>query len=311
MIAVAWKDREMTEMERHVLKLGSHMSTSGGGPHMALRRAAEQRMQACQLFTKNERQWNAKPLTEEQITLFHEELENGPIKAEHVVAHDSYLINIASPDDEMWEKSRLALLLELERCDQLGIPYLVSHPGAHVKSGVEAGVARVIEAINRINDERPDGKCTLLIETTAGQGTTLGRSFEEIAQMLDGVEDKSRVAVCFDTCHVFAAGYDIRTPEAYAETMKHFDEVIGINQIKALHLNDSKFGLGSHKDRHAMIGEGEIGLEGFRAVMNDARLTCRPAVLETEKDAAGLNDARNIATLRSLIETPSHVEASA
>jgi deoxyribonuclease-4 len=187
------------------LKLGSHMSIAGG-PHMALRRAAEQHMEACQLFTKNERQWNAKPLTEEQIMLFRSELENGPIKARHVVAHDSYLINVASPDDEMWEKSRRALADELNRCEQLGIPYLVSHPGAHVQSGVEAGIARVIEAVNRINDEAPERRSVLLLETTAGQGTTLGARFEELAQMIDGIEDKSRVAVCFDTCHVFAAG---------------------------------------------------------------------------------------------------------
>ncbi len=283
-----------------MLALGSHMSTSGGGPPMALKRALDLELEACQLFTKNERQWAAKPLTDEQIEAFHLGLANDLALDRRVVAHDSYLINLASPDDELWEKSKAALLVELQRCDSLQIPYLVSHPGAHVGSGIDAGIARIIEGINETLAARPDGATVLLLETTAGQGTTLGKTFEEIARMREGIEDKARVAVCFDTCHTFVAGYDIRTPEAYASTMGRFDETIGLDQIKVFHLNDAKFGLGSHKDRHEHIGAGEIGLDGFRNLVNDERFTGRMGVLETEKDTTGDLDRKNLTTLRSL-----------
>lgn len=283
-----------------MLALGSHLSTSGGGPPMALRRAAELGVDAVQLFTKNERQWSAKPLTDEQIDAFHQLLQENTRLDRRTVAHDSYLINVASPEDDKWEKSREALLVELQRCDVLGIPYLVSHPGAHMGSGVDAGIARVAEAVNWVNEQRPDGKTVLLLETTAGQGTTLGRTFEELAAMIAGIEDKDRVAVCLDTCHIFVAGYDIRTPETYADTMRQFDETIGGDRIKVLHLNDAKFAIGSHKDRHEHIGAGEIGVEGFRSLVNDARLDGVMGILETEKDPDNVNDRRNLATLRSL-----------
>lgn len=283
-----------------MLALGSHMSTSGGGPPKALERAAALELEACQLFTKSERQWAAKPLTDEQIEAFHLGLEADTTLDRRVVAHDSYLINMATPDDDLWAKSRAALLVELQRCDTLEIPYLVSHPGAHVGSGEEAGIARIVEAVNRVLAERPDGATMLLLETTAGQGTTLGKTFEELAEMVAGIEDKARVGVCFDTCHTFVAGYDIRTPETYAETMRTFDEIVGLDQIRVFHLNDAKFGFGSKKDRHQHIGEGEIGLEGFRNLVNDPRLAGRMGVLETEKDTTGDLDRKNLATLRSL-----------
>lgn len=283
-----------------MLALGSHMSTSGGGPPMALKRAAELELEACQLFTKSERQWAARPLTEEQIESFRTGLETDAVLNRRVVAHDSYLINMASPDDELWIKSQVALLVELQRCDVLGIPYLVSHPGAHVGSGADVGIARIIESVNRVLAQRPDGETMLLLETTAGQGTTLGKTFEEIAQMLAEIEDTARVGVCFDTCHTFVAGYDLRTPEVYAATMRQFDEIIGLDQIRVFHLNDAKFGFGSKKDRHEHIGDGEIGLEGFRSLMNDERLAGRMGVLETEKDLTGDLDRTNLATLRSL-----------
>ena len=267
---------------------------------MALKRAAELELEACQLFTKSERQWAAKPLTAEQIEAFHLGMEQDTVLGRRVVAHDSYLINMASPDDGLWAKSRAALLVELQRCDVLGIPFLVSHPGAHVGSGVDAGIVRIVEAINQVLSERPDGETTLLLETTAGQGTTLGKTFEEIARMLDGIADRRRVAVCFDTCHTFVAGYDIRTPEVYAETMRRFDEIVGLDQIKVFHLNDAKFGLDSRKDRHEHIGDGEIGLDGFRSLVNDERFAGRMGVLETEKDLTGELDRKNLATLRSL-----------
>jgi deoxyribonuclease-4 len=274
------------------------MSISGGH-HLALTRAHAVQMTACQIFTKNASQWKAKPIDPSVIEQFHQQREATGIA--HLVAHDSYLINVASPDDALWEKSRLALMDELDRCDQLGVPYLVAHPGGHVGSGEDAGIARISEAINRIHDEQPEGKAKILLETTAGQGTTLGRTFEELAAIIDKVEDKSRVAVCFDTCHVFAAGYDLREPEVYEATMAAFDEIIGLDLLKVLHLNDSKKGLGSRVDRHAPIGEGELGLMAFELIMNDERLAGLPGVLETPKGDNDEEDARNMATLRSLI----------
>jgi deoxyribonuclease-4 len=274
------------------------MSISGGHD-LALTRAHAVQMTACQIFTKNASQWKAKPIDPAVIERFQQQREATGIA--HLVAHDSYLINVASPDDALWEKSRLALMDELDRCDQLGVPYLVAHPGGHVGSGEDAGIARISEAINRIHDEQPEGQAKILLETTAGQGTHLGRTFEELAAIIDKVEDKSRVAVCFDTCHVFAAGYDLRDPEVYAATMTAFDEIIGLHQLKVLHLNDSKKGLGSRVDRHAPIGEGELGLTAFELIMNDERLAGLPGVLETPKGDNDEEDTRNMATLRSLI----------
>src|SRR5579884_3802674 len=217
-----------------MLELGAHMSIAGG-VDLALTRAAECEMTACQIFTKNASQWQAKPLDAAVIERFHQQREATGIA--HLVAHDSYLINLASPDDALWEKSRLACRDELDRCDLLGVPYLVAHPGGHMESGVEAGISRVAEALNRIHAERPDGKAIVLLETTAGQGTMLGRTFEELAEIIARVEDERRVAVCFDTCHVFAAGYDLRDAESYAATMRACDEIIGLDHVRVFHLN--------------------------------------------------------------------------
>lgn len=280
------------------LALGAHMSAAGG-VDLAITRAAALQMHSCQLFTKNANQWAAKPLDPAVVERFH--LQRDTAGVANLVAHDSYLINIASPDPANWEKSRNALLIELERCDLLGVPYLVSHPGAHMNTDLDEAIGRVSDAINRINDERPDGATTLLIETTAGQGTTLGRSFEEIAAIIDKVEDKSRIGVCFDTCHVFVAGYDLRDEESYNATIKAFDDVVGLEMLKVLHLNDAKKGLGSRVDRHTHIGEGELGLESFRFFMNDPRFEGTPGVLETPKGDNDEEDARNMATLRGLV----------
>lgn len=283
-----------------MLELGAHMSIAGG-VDLALTRAADFDMQSCQIFTKNANQWNAKPLDPAVVERFHANREKTGIQ--HLVAHDSYLINLASPDEVAREKSRVAFRTELDRCDELGVPYLVTHPGAYMDTDVDTGVRRVAESINKIHAERPDGKAVILLETTAGQGTTLGRTFEELAHIRDLVEDKKRVAVCLDTCHIFAAGYDIRDEESYAATMRAFDEIIGFDLLKAIHLNDSKKGLGSRVDRHAAIGEGEIGLKGFELVQNDERLNGLPGILETPKGDAGEEDRRNIATLRRLVAT--------
>ncbi len=194
-----------------------------------------------------------------------------------------------------------ALQIELERCDQLGIPLLVSHPGAHMGTGVETGVSRVAEGINIIHTRMTNGTCSLAIETTAGQGTTLGRTFEEIAQIIDGVDDKSRICVCFDTCHVFAAGYDIRTQETYAVTMQQFDEIVGLDRLQVLHLNDSAKEFGSFRDRHAHIGQGAIGADAFQFLLRDERLGGRPGILETPKDDDVTEDLMNLTTLRGLM----------
>jgi deoxyribonuclease IV len=280
-----------------MLLLGSHVSAAGG-VDKAIDRAMVLDMAAFQVFTKNANQWNAKPLDPKVVERFREGLL--AVGSPPVVAHDSYLINIASPDPATWEKSRLALLIELDRCDELGIPGLVSHPGAHMGSGPEEGIKRVGEAINRIYAERPDGKTHLLLETTAGQGTTLGRTFEEIAAMLELVEDQSRIGVCVDTCHLFAAGYDLRTEESYDSTMRQLDEIVGIHRVEAVHLNDSKKGLGSRVDRHTHIGEGELGKEPFRFLLNDSRFEGLPGILETPKENDVEDDRRNLATLKSL-----------
>lgn len=282
------------------LEFGSHVSASGG-VDKTFGRAEEVDASSIQIFSKNERQWAAKPLDPAVIEHFHSERERTNVDPRLLVIHDSYLINLASPKDDILEKSLAAFKDELLRGDALGIPNLVTHPGAHTGSGVEAGIARFAQSLNEIFSELRDSKTITLLETTAGQGTTLGRSFEELAAIIDQVEDKSRVAICMDTCHIFSAGYDFRTPELYARVMASFDEIVGIRYLRALHLNDSKTPLASNKDRHEQIGDGEIGLEGFRNFVNDPRLNGLPGILETEKDPAGDNDRRNLATLRGLV----------
>jgi deoxyribonuclease-4 len=268
-----------------------------GGHALAIDRATAVGMTACQIFTKNANQWAAKPIATEAATAFRERLATSDVA--WVVAHDSYLINLASPDDAIWERSVHAFADELERCHQLGVQWLVTHPGAHMSSGVDAGIGRVAAALNRIFAARPDLEVTVLLETTAGQGTTLGRTFEELAAILALVEDQTRVGVCFDTCHVFAAGYDIRETTSYAATMRTFDDIIGLSRLRVFHLNDSKKGLGARVDRHAHIGEGELGTEPFRLLLRDERFAAHPGILETPKDDDE-DDRRNMATLRSL-----------
>lgn len=282
------------------LEFGSHVSASGGVDKV-FARAEEVGATSIQIFSKNERQWIAKPLDPDVVERFHAERERMGIDPHLLVIHDSYLINLASPKEDILAKSHAAFKDELLRGDTLGIPNLVTHPGAHTGSGVDAGLARFAQSLNEIFDEIPESKTITLLETTAGQGTALGRSFEDIATIIDKVEDKSRVGVCLDTCHIFAAGYDFRSPEQFAEIMTKFDEIIGLKYLRALHLNDSKMPFASNKDRHDHIGDGEIGLEGFRNFVNDSRLCGLPGILETEKDDAGNNDRRNLATLRGLV----------
>lgn len=286
--------------------LGAHMSIEKSHA-LAIDRAAAFDMTALQIFTKNASRWAAKPIDPAAAEAFRERLAGSDIS--FTVAHDSYLINMASPDDALWEKSLNAFQDEMARCAQLGVPYLVTHPGAHMGTGVETGVSRVAEGLNRLFDEEPANPTVVLLETTAGQGTTLGSTFEELASIIDQVEDKARVAVCLDTCHVFAAGYDLRTPETYEATIRAFDDIIGLDRLITFHLNDSKKGLGLRTDRHAHIGEGELGLDAFRLLLTDPRFADTPGVLETPKDDDELGDQRNMRALRDLAQVAATARA--
>jgi deoxyribonuclease-4 len=273
------------------------MSVSGG-LHLAFERAQTVGCAALQIFSKSERQWQAKPLTDDGIAQFKDAQRRTNIGS--VLVHDSYLINLASPKDDLWHKSSAAFAHELQRCEQLGVPYLVTHPGAHTGSGTEAGLQREADALNRLFADGVGGPTMVLLETTAGQGTALGGRFEELAWLLEHVAYPNRMGICVDTCHIFAAGYDVRTAEGYAAVFDRLIDLVGLEQIKAFHLNDSKGTLGGHLDRHAAIGDGEIGLDGFRLLINDARFVGLPMVLETPKSDDGAEDLRNLATLRSL-----------
>lgn len=280
-----------------LMLFGAHMSISGG-LYKAFARGEAVGCQAMQIFSKSERQWQAKPLLDDDIAQFKAEQIRtgiGPL-----IVHDSYLINLASPKDDLWEKSSAAFAHELERCDLLGIPYLVTHPGAHTGSGADVGLAREAEALNRILGEGVGGDTMVLLETTAAQGTCLGGSFEELAWLLEQVRYPERIGVCVDTCHIFAAGYDFRSEDGYRTVFDRLISLLGSERVKAFHLNDSKGALGSHLDRHMPIGEGQIGLEGFWRLLNDPRFDGLPMVLETPKEPDESADRRNLAVLRSL-----------
>ena len=232
------------------------------------------------LFTKNQRQWKAKPLTDESISAFRENLERSGIKPEHVLPHDSYLINLGHPESEALEKSRTAFIDEMQRCEQLGLKLLNFHPGSHLKKiSEQESLERVAESINLALDETQD--VIAVIETTAGQGTNLGYRFEHLADIIEQVEDKTRVGVCIDTCHIFTAGYDLRSREECDATFDEFDRIIGFDYLMGMHLNDSKPDLGSRVDRHESLGQGKIGWGAFEYIMHDARFDDIPLVLET------------------------------
>ncbi|MDW7982890.1 MAG: deoxyribonuclease IV [Thermomicrobium sp.] len=279
------------------MRFGAHMSIAGGVDR-AIDRAVEIGCDAVQLFTKSSNQWKARPLSPEEVERFREKARRFRLP---VVAHDSYLINLASPDDALWEKSIAAFREELERCEVLGIPYLVTHPGSFGEAGEEFGIQRVAEALNRLHAELPGYRVMTLLETTAGQGTNLGYRFEQLAAIVERVREPERVGYCFDTCHVFAAGYELRTPEGYAETIEAFDRILGLDRLFVFHLNDSKRDRGSRIDRHEHIGQGKIGLDGFRLLVNDPRFADHPGLLETEKSPDLHEDVENLRVLRSLI----------
>ncbi len=285
-----------------MLVLGAHESIAGR-VYKAFDRAESVGCETVQVFVKPNRAWAARPLGEEEIARFKARREETDIRP--VVGHASYLLNLASPKDDLWVKSRDTLVLELERCEALDIPYLVLHPGSHVGSGEEAGLARVAQALGEVHAATPDLRCQILLENTAGQGSNLGYRFEQLAWLMEHAPEGERLGVCFDTCHAFGAGYDLRTPDEYAVTMDRFERVVGLERLKAIHLNDSKGALGSRKDRHEHIGQGQIGLAGFRCVLNDPRLAGLPGLLETPKGKELREDRENLATLRALIDPPS------
>jgi deoxyribonuclease-4 len=281
------------------------MSISGGVSR-AFARGELVECSAMQIFTKSERQWKAKPLPPEEIAAYQAEQQRTGIQP--VIVHASYLINMASPKDDLWEKSIAAFAEELERCALLNIPYIVIHPGSHTGSGEDAGIQRHAEAVNRLLSEGVGDRVMILLENTAGQGTALGWSFEHLARMLELVPNdapmQERMGVCVDTCHTFAAGYDIRTAETYEQTFAEFDRLIGLDRIKAFHLNDSQKELGSRVDRHDHLGKGCIGVEGFRLLVNDPRFRHVPMIIETPKEDMdnAPEDKENLALLRSLAE---------
>jgi deoxyribonuclease IV len=281
--------------------LGAHQSIAGGY-YKAVEIAHRLKCDCVQVFTKNNNQWRAKVLTDEDVRLFRAKLKE--LKIAHPLAHDSYLINLASPDAALWKKSVDSFIMEMLRADRLGIPYLVTHPGAFTSSSESAGIAAVVRALDETHKQTRGIKTKCLLETTAGQGSCLGCKFEHLAAMIDGVQDPDRLGVCVDTCHIFAAGYPISTEKDYKATMRALDKTVGVKLVRAFHLNDSVKPLGSRVDRHAHIGRGMIGKEAFRLLLNDGRFRKVPMYLETPKgEEKGKNlDAINLRTLRRLIE---------
>lgn len=263
--------------------IGAHVSAAGGVENAPLN-AMKIGAAAFALFTKNQKQWIAPPLTRSSINLFRERCETYHFSPDHILPHDSYLINLGSPDAEGLEKSRTSFIVEMERCEQLGLKKLNFHPGAHLnKISIDNCISIIATSIN-LALEKTSG-VTAVIENTAGQGSAIGYRFEEIAQIIDLVEDKSRVGVCIDTAHTLAAGYEIRTKAGFDDTFKKFDEIIGFGYLKGMHINDSKKELGTRVDRHDSLGKGVMGTDLFSFIMNDTRFDNIPLILETPDDS--------------------------
>jgi deoxyribonuclease-4 len=273
--------------------LGAHVPTAGG-LHKAPAHGQDIGATAIQVFTRNQRQWAAKPLADEETAAWTTALAATGVRS--VMAHASYLINLASPDDALCAKGREAFRAEMERCRALGIPYAVFHPGAHLGAGEDAGVRTVARSLDHVLSSSPGGTVMPLLEITAGQGSCVGHRFEHLAEVLARVKSPERVGVCLDTCHLYAAGYDIATPRGYERTLAEFDRVVGLGKLRAMHLNDARKPLGSRVDRHAPIGEGHLGLATFRRLLADERLRAVPKVLETPGGLEGWR--REIALLR-------------
>ncbi|MCI0458023.1 MAG: deoxyribonuclease IV [Gemmataceae bacterium] len=277
---------------------GAHMSIAGGY-EKALLAAAAHGCATVQLFTKSSNQWRAKELTDEEIRTFRRTLRQTGLR--RPLAHDSYLINLASPDPELYRKSIEAFIVEAQRAEALGLRYLVTHPGSATDGDEQAGLTRIAQALDEVHKRCPGYRVQVLLETTAGQGNSLGHRFEHLARILELVAEPGRLGVCLDTCHVFAAGYALAPEEEYRATMAEFNRLIGLKRLRAFHVNDSLKPQGSRVDRHAHIGRGCLGLEPFRLLVNDPRFRDRPMVLETPKEND--MDAVNLKTLRDLVHT--------
>ena len=284
------------------LLVGAHMSIAGG-IHRAFAHGMRAGCRTIQIFLKSSSQWRGKTLTEEDRRLYREAQDASGIRP--VVAHNSYLINLASPDRALYRKSLDGLIEELNRANFLGVPCVILHPGSHMGSGPDSGISLVAAALNRALEQAPP-PVRVLLENTAGQGNTLGHRFEELAAILEKIRQAARVGVCLDTCHAFAAGYDIRTPEGYRKTMRDFDRLIGTERIAVFHVNDCRKELGSRVDRHTHVGQGFIGLEAFRCLVNDFRFAGVPKILETPKGPDLEEDIMNLATLHGLVKRKSN-----
>lgn len=280
---------------RHLL--GAHMSI-GGGVHRAIERACSIESNAMQIFVKNNMQWFARPFLPDEIKAFLEHQQRHELDA--AFAHANYLINLAATNPQFQANSLRALSEELVRADQLGLPFLVLHPGAHLGAGEAAGLTKVVGAIDKVFNGIPQVKTRLALETTAGQGTCLGHKFEHLAEIIARAREPERLCICLDTAHVFAAGHDLSSFAKTRDMFREFERTIGLARLVALHLNDSKTGRGSRVDRHAHIGEGQIGLEAFRFIMRDRRFRKIPKVLETPKGKDLREDVENLRTLRAL-----------
>jgi len=277
--------------------LGAHESV-GGGLYLAFERIERAGGEALQIFTRNQRQWNPANLKDEEIELFREAHDKSGRMP--VTSHASYLVNLATGKEELLEKSIINLALELQRCAQLGLPSVVLHPGSHGGDGVEVGLDRVVSGLDR-TIEKAGVEVRILVETTAGQGTGLGSRFEELGYILENSNYPDLLGVCVDTCHVFAAGYELRTEDGYTATIADLERAVGLDKVLFFHLNDSKKELGCRVDRHEHIGKGAIGLEGFRNILNDSRFADRPMTLETPKGDDLEEDRENLRVLRSLM----------
>lgn len=280
--------------------LGAHMSIAGGY-YKAVEAAARFGMTTCQLFTKNNNQWRAKAITDDEAARFRQSLADAGVS--HPLSHSSYLINLASPDAELRRKSVDAMIVELQRAEQLGIAHVVLHPGAATSATEDEALDNVARALDEIHVQTRPLSATILLENTAGQGSCLGWRFEQLQEILKRVRQPERLGVCIDTCHAFAAGYDLTDKRSYQATFRELDQVVGLDRVRAFHLNDSKRELGSRVDRHEHIGRGKIGIEAFRLLLRDRRFRDTPMYLETPKgDHDGEEwDATNMRTLRDLL----------
>jgi deoxyribonuclease IV len=280
------------------MKFGAHMST-GGGVWKALQRGAEIKCDIVQIFVKNNMQWFGKPFAPPDLALYANELASGKLAA--VFGHTGYLINLGAPPGPNRDNSIKSLVQEIHLATDLGVPFLVLHPGAHLGAGEEAGLARIVEGLNEVFRMTKASPVRIALENTAGQGTCLGHRIAHLAAIFDAVDQPKRLGVCLDTAHFLAAGYDIRSKKGWDAAIKEVDELIGLKQVLAFHLNDSKTELGSRVDRHEHIGRGKIGREAFRHIVNDARFKNHPGCLETPKSKDLHEDVENLAVLRSLV----------